>query len=125
VFGPGDPAVATIGYKVYPQAHVVHLTNAVAVPADAREVTDVVEHTAQFAIPINAVAPPDGVAAVVPVHEKQVVPAKTYPEAHVKAEIAPADEMLHVAIPAAYKVTPVVAPAVGIVHETHDVVAEL
>jgi len=74
----------------------------------------------QLATPFNAVDPPDGVAAVVPVQEKQVVPAKTYPELHVKAVKTPAAVMLHVAIPADYPVTPEVA--VVAVHGTHAVV---
>lgn len=77
-------------------------------------------HVAQFGIPITD-EPPDGVAAVVPVHEKQVVPAKTYPDIHVKAVMAPVLEILHVAIPAVCKVIPVVAVVAA--HGTHEVVA--
>lgn len=81
----------------------------------------VVVHVAQLAIPNNAVDPPDGVAEVVPVHEKQVVPANTYPDMHVKAVTAPADEILQVAIPADCPVIPVVAVVAA--HGTHEVVA--
>jgi len=73
-----------------------------------KEAIDVVVQVAQFGIPKTAV-PPDGVATVVPVHEKQVVPAKTYPELQVKAVKTPAAVMLHVAIPADCPVTPEVA----------------
>jgi len=73
-----------------------------------KEVTDVVVQAAQFEIPKTAV-PPDGVATVVPVQAKQVVPAKTNPELQVKAVKTPAAVMLHVAIPVDYPETPVVA----------------
>jgi len=86
------------------------------------DVTAVVEQTAQFGIPIKAVEPPDGVAAVVPVHEKQVVPAKTYPEAQAVAETA-ADEIVHVVAPVVYPVIPVVAPEVGNAHGTQILLA--
>jgi len=80
----------------------------------------VVVQVVHYAIPYNGVEPPDGVADVVPWHEKQVVPAKTYPDIQVKAETAPADEIEHVAIPALYPVIPVVAVVAA--HGTQEVV---